>query len=103
MAPPTKRNMPVLTVTVDADTKDRIVLLAKKVPGGSISGIVRELVRGTLPMMEAAVEIMHTSMREDGSLDEAGAKERMGAWIGTQLLTLYDTQRKLGIGEESTT
>jgi hypothetical protein len=103
MAPSTKRIRPILTVTVDPETKARIRALAAKIPGGTLSGVVEELVKTTLPMMEAAVQVMHDSKRSDGTLDEVAARERMGAWIGTQLLTLYDTRAKLGIGEEDIT
>ncbi len=96
MAEPKKRKRPVLTVTVDADVKARIEVLAGKIPAGSVSGVVRELLRTTLPMMEQAVAVLEEAMREDGSIDEPAARQAMGAWIGTQLLTLYDTQAKLG-------
>jgi hypothetical protein len=100
---PKKRLRPVLTVTVDADVKARIEVLAKKIPGGSTSGVVRELLKTTLPLMEAAIQVMEDAMRADGTLDEGAAKQGMAAWIGTQLLTLYDTQMKLGIGKEDGT
>lgn len=101
MAPPKKRIRPVMSVTVDLETKQRIDALARSIPGGTASGVVRELLATTLPLMEQAVAVMRNSMRDDGTLDEAAARDRMGAWIGTQLLTLYDTQAKLGIGEET--
>jgi glycosyltransferase A (GT-A) superfamily protein (DUF2064 family) len=100
---PKKRLRPVLTVTVDADVKARIVALAGKIPAGTVSGVVRELLKTTLPLMEAAVQVMEDAMQADGSLDEAAAKKGMAAWIGTQLLTLYDTQAQLGIGKEDGT
>jgi glycosyltransferase A (GT-A) superfamily protein (DUF2064 family) len=98
-----KRKRPLLTVTVDADVKARIVALAGKIPAGTVSGVVRELLKTTLPLMEAAVQVMEDAMQADGSLDEAAAKKGMAAWIGTQLLTLYDTQAQLGIGKEDGT
>jgi hypothetical protein len=96
MAEPKKRKRPVLTVTVDADVKARIEVLAAKIPGGNVSGVVRELLKTTLPMMEQAVQVLEEAQQEDGTIDVPAARKAMGAWIGTQLLTLYDTQGKLG-------
>jgi hypothetical protein len=91
----------MLTVTVDPDIKARVRALADQIPGGTLSGIVEELLKTTLPMMEAAFQVMQEAKREDGSLDEAAARERMGAWIGMQLLKLYDTQGQLGGGGDN--
>jgi hypothetical protein len=103
MAAPVKRKRPVLTVTVDADVKARVQALAAEIPGGTVSGVVGELLAMTLPMMESVIGVMRAAQREDGSLDEAVARERMGAWIGTQVLSLYDTQAKLGEGGDDST
>lgn len=96
MATATKRNKPVLTVTVEPEVKARIYALAAKIPGGTVSGVVRELLKTTLPMMEQAIDVMVEAQQEDGTIDVPAARKAMGAWIGTQLLTLYDTQAKLG-------
>jgi hypothetical protein len=103
MAPPTKRKRPVLTVTVERETKERLEALARKIPGGTVSGVTRELLATTLPLMEQVVKLLEDAKLADGSFDEAVARDRLGAWIGTQVLTLYDTQGKLGAGGEDGT
>jgi hypothetical protein len=91
----TKRTRPTLTITVDADVKGRLFAVAKKIPGGTVSGVVGEMLKLTLPMMESVVGILEAARREDGTLDEGVARDGMAAYIGTQLITLYDTQGKL--------
>jgi hypothetical protein len=99
----TKRKRPILTVTVDADLKRRLKVLAKQIPGGTLSGVVGELLTMTLPMMEEVVAVMVKARQADGSIDDEEARRGMAAWIGTKVLSLYDTQGHLGLGKEDGT
>jgi hypothetical protein len=98
------RKRPVLTVTVDADVKARLQAVAAQIPGGaSVSGVVSELLRVALPMIESVVQVMVDARQDDGSFDDAAARRGMAAWIGTTMLSLYDTKGELGPGEEDGT
>jgi hypothetical protein len=95
-----KRKRPTLTCTVEAEVKARLVEVVRKIPAATLSGMVNEMLKMTLPVMEAVVSIVESAKREDGTLDEVVARERMAAYIGTHVLTLYNTQLGLGLDEE---
>jgi hypothetical protein len=79
-------------VTVDVDLKQRLFATAERIPGATVSGILRELLKVGLPIFEQVAEVMTETTREDGTLDRELAQERMGQWIGVQMLKMYDTR-----------
>jgi hypothetical protein len=99
----TKRKRPLLTVTVDAELKRRLKAVTKQIPGATLSGVVGELLKVTVPMIEEVVGVMVKARQADGSIDDDAARQGMAAWIGTKVLTLYDTQGQLGLGKEDST
>ena len=99
MAKAVKRKRPVLTVTVKPDLLDRLTAVQEALPSGTtLSGLVDELIEMSLPAMEAMVAAFSEAKTEDGTVDEARAKESLAKWVGSQLLSV----RQMGgpAGEE---
>jgi hypothetical protein len=98
-----KRKRPTLTVTMDADLRRRLFGLAATIPGATVSGIVEEAMKATLPLFEGAAEAIQLARRPDGTIDDDLARREMSAFIGSQLLQLYDTAERKLREEEGTT
>ena len=90
MAPRQPRTRPTLTVTIDAEHMRRLKRLVCKMPGGKLSSLVDEMVGMCLPVFEEVVAAYEAARRPDGTTDEAIARERFGAYLGTTLLQLHN-------------
>lgn len=87
---PATRKRPTLTVTIDAERYARLRALVGQVPGGSLSGIVDDLLGMSLPVMEEMVAAYVAARRLDGSYDEAAVQRRIEAYIGATLLKMHN-------------
>ncbi len=85
-------------MTIDADLKRRLQALADAVPGGSMSGVFEDMLRGLLPIYERAIEVMKESMREDGTVDQHRARGHMAAWVTENIMRMHDTRADLEEG-----
>jgi hypothetical protein len=81
----------MLTTTVDADLKRRVVALANAIPGGTISGVLEEVLKAALPLLEVATKAFQDARKSDGTVDEAVLQQQLGQWIGVQMLKMYST------------
>jgi hypothetical protein len=95
-----KRKRPTLSITVDANVRHRLFVMARKLPGGTVSGVVGEMLTLLLPVMEDVVQMLEDARRADGRLDVEQYRDRMAAYVGTTLIKMYDTQGVLEPREE---
>lgn len=85
-----RRIRPRLNITVDPAIHARLLELQKLLPGSSLSGIIGELLEVSLPVMEGMLEALRETLHEDGTVDEARARDAIAQWAGAQLLGLHE-------------
>lgn len=100
---PKKRVKPRVSLSIPPEVHQRILELQRILPGASFSGIVGELLKISLPAMEAMTDAMTEARLPDGSVDEQRARDRLARWAGAQLLGLSDTYGSTASEEGSKT
>lgn len=85
-----------MSLTLDPDINARVRALVAKMPGATISGVVDELLGASLPLYEDMADAMLAARDADGVMNEAAAKDAIGAAIGARIV------RAIGLGVQHT-
>lgn len=86
-----QRTRPRVTLSLDPVNVARLKRTVAGIPGGTMSGVVDEMLSAMLPQFEQLVEALQSARRDDGSFDEARGRDALAHWAGQQMLGLSDT------------